>query len=167
MSQETPKEEKELPGWRKAERRTKIGNWIATILIVLAFFDYIQFTIVIPVLGLMVAYICFVNQVDEKHGATDRVIILGVLVAIFSVVFFSQKYIKIEQRENLESTTANIMRYCNSQINSNSDLSNVNIDKKAQEQLVDCERIYQELGELWDSNYGGDSDYDDQIYGLF
>lgn len=168
MNQENTKEKKELLGWQKADRRTKIGNWIATILIALAFFDFIRFSTVIPLLTLMVAYICFVNQVDDKKfGATDRIIILGALVAIFSVVNISQQYTKIEQRENLESTTANIMRYCNSQINSNSDLSNVNIDKNAQEQLVDCERIYQELGELWNSNYDGDSDYDDIIYGLF
>lgn len=167
MSQETTKEKKELSGWKKVERRTKIGNWIATILIVLAFFNYIQFATVIPVLTLMVTYICFANQVDDKSESTERVIILGALLALFTIVYFSQQYSKIEKRENLESATTNIMRYCNSQINSNSDLTSLNIDKKVQEELIDCERIYQELGELWDTNYGAVSDYDDQIYGLF
>ena len=152
MSQETTKEKKELSGWKKVERRTKIGNWIATILIVLAFFNYIQFATVIPVLTLMVTYICFANQVDDKSESTERVIILGALLALFTIVYFSQQYSKIEKRENLESATTNIMRYC---------------DKKVQEELIDCERIYQELGELWDTNYGAVSDYDDQIYGLF
>ena len=49
---------KKVSSYRKAELRFKIGNAIAGVLLVAAYFDYIQFSIAIPIITIIVAYIC-------------------------------------------------------------------------------------------------------------
>lgn len=166
---EEQNKKKAIPGWRKAERRYKIGNIIGVALIAAAYFNYIQFSTAIPAITIMIAYICFANQVGDEDGGTNRVIILAGLVALLSITYFSHQNTKKENRERLDSTSTQIINYCESKLNSSTNIeSSSNISK---DNLIDCGILEETLNTLKVNNY--DSDYDDyydddgELFGLF
>tara|TARA_B110000008_G_C16628671_1_gene427576 strand:+ start:70 stop:549 length:480 start_codon:yes stop_codon:yes gene_type:complete len=153
---------KKVSSHRKAELRFKIGNAIAGVLLVAAYFDYIQFSIAIPVITIIVAYICFANERDESFPSGNRVMILSILVALLSATYFSNQNTKNEHKERLEAATLNIVAYCESKLNSSSTVENINSSE-----LIDCNSIDKALQKLWEVNYSSDSEYDDNNFGLF
>ena len=153
---------KKVSSHRKAELRFKIGNAIAGVLLVAAYFDYIQFSIAIPIITIIVAYICFANERDESFPSGNRVMILSILVALLSATYFSNQNTKNEHKERLEASTLNIVAYCESKLNSSSNVENINSSE-----LIDCNSIDKALQKLWEVNYSSDSEYDDGELGLF
>jgi exosortase/archaeosortase len=153
---------KKVSSFRKAELRYKVGNAIALVLLVAAYFNYIQFSTAVPMITLMVAYICFANDRDEGFTSGNKVMILSVLVALLSVSYFSQQNTKNENKERLEAAALNIVMYCESKLNSSSTIDNLNSNE-----LINCDSLEETLNNLWEVNYGYDSDYDDGEFGLF
>ena len=153
---------KKVSSLRNVELRFKIGNAIAGVLLVAAYFDYIQFSIAIPVITIIVAYICFANERDESFPSGNRVMILSILVALLSATYFTNQNTKNEHKERLDAATLNIVAYCESKLNSSSNIENIN-----SADLIDCDSIDKELQKLWELNYGSESEYDDDNFGLF
>ena len=153
---------KKVSSHRKAELRFKIGNAIAGVLLVAAYFDYIQFSIAIPVITIIVAYICFANERDESFPSGNRVMILSILVALLSATYFTNQNTKNEHKGRLEAATSNIVAYCESKLNSSSNVESINSSE-----LIDCDSIEEALNSLWEINYGSDTEYDDGELGLF
>ena len=75
---------------KKNESRNKIGYIVAAILIAAAYFDFIEYYVSLTIIPLMIAYICFANSVgdDNFDDLNTRVMVLGMLVALLSVVYF-------------------------------------------------------------------------------
>ena len=155
---------KKVSSFKKAELKYKVGNAIAFVLLVAAYFNYIEFSTAVPVITLMVAYICFANNRDEGFTSGNKVMILSVLVALLSVSYYSQQNTKNEHKARLEAATLNIVTYCESKLNSSSTINNLNSDE-----LINCDSLEETLNNLWEVNYGSDSsaDYDDGELGLF
>ena len=153
---------KKVSSFKKAELKYKVGNAIAFVLLVAAYFNYIEFSTALPVITLMVAYICFANDRDEGFTSGNKVMILSVLVALLSVSYFSQQNTKNEHKARLEAATFNIVAYCESKLNSSTTVENINSNE-----LIDCDSIEEALNNLWEINYGSDSENDDGELGLF